>query len=470
MSQVVRTTLGCPHCGHSFPAVVEQIIDVGRDPQAKARFLSGRMNMITCPNCGHTMAVGTPLLYHDPNKELMIIHVPMELNISTEERERVVGDMAVRLTNDIPPERRKAYLLTPKQALTIPGMIDMILDADGVTAEVREAQRQKMQILNLFLQAGPTQWQALSQEQAQYIDAEFLQMLLVTAENAAETGKPQLAEALIMLYNFMLQNTPVGQEMVQAVQAQEEMVRAVAEELQALGDDMTREDLMQLVLSYVDSDERIQAIAGLMRPALDYQFFQDLTMRIEAETGEKRQKLEHLRERLLDTTSVIDQQTQAVLHRATDTLQIILNSEDIDAALQPRLDMIDDTFMAVLQANIQAAEERHDERTAERLQMVLQRVMEILRDSAPPQIKFINELMMMGTDEEAEAFITARAPEFGPELLDLMDAVAADLDESEQPEAAERIRRLSEVAARHVSATPRVPSAGAAHHHHGHEH
>jgi hypothetical protein len=468
MSQVVKTTLGCPRCGNNFQAIIEQIIDVGRDPQAKARFLSGRVNMVTCPSCGHTMAVGTPMLYHDPGKELMIIFVPMELNISTPERERVIGDLTRRAIDSIPQEQRKAYLLTPKQALTIPGMIDMILDADGVTAEMRDAQRQKMQVMNMFLQAGPDQWPGLIDEQAQVIDGEFLQMILVTAENAAETGKPQVAEALIMLYNFMVQNTPAGQELMRAAQAQEETVRAVAEELQAMGDDMSREDFLNLVLSYAGDEERIQAVAGLMRPALDYQFFQELTTRIDADDDEHRQDLERLRDQLLELTSLIDQQTQAVLQRAADNLRVILNSEDIDAAIRPRLDQIDDTFMAVLQANIQAAQQHNDERTAERLQLVLQKVMEILRDSAPPQLQFINEVMTTATDEEAQELIVARAPEFGPELIDLMDAVAADLDESEQPDAAARMRRLADIAVEHVGDAPRFPAEE--HHHHDHNH
>ena len=60
MSQVVRTMLTCPRCGQSFTGVVEQIADVDRDPQAKAAS-SGRVNQVTCPNCGFVMAVGTPL-------------------------------------------------------------------------------------------------------------------------------------------------------------------------------------------------------------------------------------------------------------------------------------------------------------------------------------------------------------------------------------------------------------------------
>ncbi|RPJ01765.1 MAG: hypothetical protein EHM39_02850 [Chloroflexi bacterium] len=469
MSQVVRTTLGCPRCGNNFQAVIEQVIDVGRDPQAKARFLAGRVNMVTCPNCGHTMAVGTPLLYHDPHKDLMIIYVPMELNVAPQERERIIGDMTRRLTDSIPQEQRRAYLLTPRQALTLPGMIDMILDADGITPEMREAQRHKMQVLNMFLQVGPDQWPGLLEEQGEHLDAEFLQMILVTAENAAETGKPQLAEALVAVYNFLIENTSAGQQLMEAAQQQEETVRAVAEELQAMGEDMTRDDLMNLIIRYADDDTRVQAIASLMRPALDYQFFQDLSTKIELRTGEERHKLEQLRARLLELLSIIDQQTQVVLQRAADTLRVILNSEDIDAAIHPRLDQIDDTFMAVLQANIQAANQHNDQATAERLQLVLQKVLEILQDSAPPHLRFINELMSMESDEDAHEMIVERGPEFGPELLDLMNAVAADLDESEQPDAADRMRRLADIAAEYVSDTPRFPAA-AADPRHRHEH
>jgi len=308
MSQVVRTTLTCPRCSHMFPAIIEQIIDVGRDPQAKARFLSGQVNMISCPNCGHTLAVGTPLLYHDPAKELLLIHVPMELNISPAERENVIGDLTRRVTNDIPPEQRKAYLLQPKQALTIPGMIDMILDADGITAEMREAQREKVRVMEMFLQVSPDEWPRMIEEQRAHINHEFFQLLLATAENAASTGKGAMAEALMQLYDYLIQNTAVGQEVIQAAQAQERTVREVAATLQEMGEDMTRDDFMALILDYADDDERLQAIVGLMRPALDYAFFQDLTARIDKATGDEKTWLSQLRERLVELTGVHCQQ------------------------------------------------------------------------------------------------------------------------------------------------------------------
>jgi len=456
MSQVVRTQITCPHCGQTFPAVVEQIIDVGRDPQAKARFLSGRTNMITCPNCGNTFAVGTPLVYHDPGKDLLLVYVPMELNINPTERERVIGDLTRRVTDSIKPENRRAYLLQPRQALTLPGMLDTILDADGITAEVREAQRDKMRVIESFLQVRPEQWPSLVEEHDAAIDHEFLQMVLATAENAAETGQEPMAEILLRLYNFLIEHSTVGQEVLRAAQAQEETVREVAAELEALGDAMTRENFTELVLRYAGDDERLQALVGLMRPALDYQFFQDLTARIDSAQDAERTRLEGLRTRLMELIGLIDRQTQQVLQRAADTLRVIVNSEDLDAAIRPRLDQIDDTFLAVLQANIQAARQKKDEATAARLEEVLHRVMEVLRESAPPQIKLINELMTAESDDAAQALIAQRAPRFGPELLQVMDAVVEDLEEGGQNDNAAKLRRFRDVAADYVQATPQM--------------
>lgn len=451
MSQVIRTSLSCPSCGVPFQAVVEQIIDVGRDPQAKARFLSGRVNMITCPSCGHTFAVGTPMVYHDPSKDMLIVYVPMQLAISAPERERVIGDLTRRVTESIPAERRRAYLLQPRQAMTLPGMIDMILEADGITAEMREAQREKLRVLEMFLQVRPDAWPGVVQEQEQHIDHEFLQMVLMQAENAAQTGHEEMAQGLIQVYNFLIDNTEIGREIAAEAQAQETVVREVAERLQEMGDQLTREQFLELVISYAGDDQRLQAVVGLMRPALDYQFFQQLTTRIESmPDGPERARLVALRERLSELAQIIDRQTQAVLQRAADTLRVILNSEDLDAAIRPRLHEIDDTFLAVLQANLQGARQQGDQRTFERLVQVQEKVLEVLQDVAPPQIKLINEMLNTASDEDAQALIASRAPHFGPELLELIDAIAADLDAHAQPQRAARLRALRPVVAGHI--------------------
>ncbi|HEX3052249.1 MAG TPA: CpXC domain-containing protein [Aggregatilineaceae bacterium] len=449
----MRTTLNCSRCGQTFPAIIEQIVDAGLDPQAKARFLSGRVNMVTCPNCGHTLAVGTPLMYHDPDKELLLVHVPMELNIAPQERERVIGDLTKRVMDSTPNEKRKGYLFQPKPVLTIPGMIDIILEADGITAEMRDAQREKMRVMEMFLQVRPDQWPQMLEEQGSVVDSEFFQMILLTAENAAQTGKEQMAQGLMYLYNFLIQNSEVGQQVMQAAEARDAAVHEMAEELQSYGDDLTRDEFFAIVLKYADDPDRIQALVGLMRPAFDYAFFQELSERIDQASGDEKAQLENLREQVLTLTSVVDQQTQAVLQRATDTLKVIMSAEDLDAAIRPRLEMVDDAFLAVLQANIQAAEQHNDERTAERLREVLAKTLSIMRESAPPEIRFIQDLMSAEDDATANELIETQASKFNGELLEIMEAIALDLEENGQDDNAERLRAMRDYAQGFVSAS-----------------
>src|SRR3954471_21040795 len=103
----MATQISCPNCGRPFSAVVEQIIDAGRDPQAKARLLAGRTNVVTCPNCGYQSMLTTPLIYHDPLKQLLIVYIPMELGLPKAEQDRLIGSLTNAVTNSLPAEQRK---------------------------------------------------------------------------------------------------------------------------------------------------------------------------------------------------------------------------------------------------------------------------------------------------------------------------------------------------------------------------
>ncbi len=66
---------------------------------------------------------------------------------------------------------------------------------------------------------------------------------------------------------------------------QEAEVAAAAESLKQLGQDLTRERLLELLIQAPGPD-RVLALAGLARPALDYAFFQLLSDRIDTAPGD----------------------------------------------------------------------------------------------------------------------------------------------------------------------------------------
>jgi hypothetical protein len=436
----------CPNCRQPFSAILEQVIDVQRDPQAKARLLAGRTNLVTCPHCGYQSMVSTPLVYHDANKELLLIYVPMELNLPRQEQERLIGSMSNAIISGLPQEQRKGYLLTPKTMLSLQGMIELILEKDGITKEVIEAQRAKMRLVETFLQTDPDTLPELVQQNDNKIDEEFFAIMAATAEAALANGRRDVAEQTLMLRERLLELSTVGQDLLRRANAQEAAIQEVADALNALGERASYDDLVNVALQFAGDDEKLQVLVGLTRQTFDYEFFQNLAKRIDQAKGDERATIVALRDRLLELTSMVDQQNEAVIKQAADTLRAIANSPDLDTAIMERLEILDDTFLAVLSANIQAAEQAKDVDTAARLKTIFEKVVGILQEAAPPAIKFINELMQQPDLDAARSTLQSRAQEFGPELIQWMDMLSQDLAARGNEAAIQKLAQLREVA------------------------
>lgn len=116
----IRTN--CPRCKSPVVADVEQLFDMNVDPQAKQRLLGGSANMIHCPTCGYEGMLSTPIVYHDPEKELLLTFFPSEMGLPLNEQEKLIGPLINQVMNRLPVEKRKAYLLRPQSMLTFQTM------------------------------------------------------------------------------------------------------------------------------------------------------------------------------------------------------------------------------------------------------------------------------------------------------------------------------------------------------------
>ncbi len=420
-------SITCPNCQRPFATQIHQIIDVGRDPSAKARLLSGQNNTAVCPHCGYRLAIGTPLLYHDPAKQLLLVYVPMELGLPQAEQERVIGGLMKALMDGIPNEQRRGYLFQPRPVLSMQGLIEAILEADGVTPEMLAAQRAKARLVETFLQADSDALPDLVAQHDDTIDMEFFQIISAAAQNALQAGREDMARHIMDVRDRLMALSTAGRQAIKELELQEQAIQDVAQALTELGQEATREDFLDLVIGFADDDQRLQALVGLQFPLFDYAFFQELAGRIEqADDGEKT-RLETLRDRLLELASLIRQRQEMVVRAATRVLRDILSSEDMDAAIRRNLPLIDETFLMVLLANIGAAEDKKDVQASARLKQVYDRVLEVLDESAPPELRFINELLQQPSVEEARALVDARAAGLGQELLQYMDMLMQDL-------------------------------------------
>jgi hypothetical protein len=184
---------------------------------------------------------------------------------------------------------------------------------------------------------------------------------------------------------------------------------------------------------------------------MDYTFFLALTEKINAaqEEGksEEVQRLRDLRAKILEFQEKYDAKVAAVLQRAADLLREILQSQDREATVREHLGEIDDTFFAILSANIAQAEEMGQKKIANDLRQVGDLILGLLQESAPPEIKLINQLMQAEHPKGTKKILEENATHITPELIKVMDFMVEDLKRSEHSEAAQHLSDIRTQAA-----------------------
>lgn len=438
MQNQPQTVIRCSSCGQPFNAQVRAVIDASNDPQGKALLLNGQLNAVKCPHCNNPNSIVSALLYHDSSKELLIAYVPMELNLNKDQQERIVGD----LMKSLPKDNFKGYMFNPKRTLTMQGLIEMVLEADGITQEMMAAQRERVRLIQQMVDAPDAQLPGLVKEHDSKIDLQFFQTFSLMAQRMADSGQMELAKRIVMVQTRIADLSTFGQTMQQQQQAQAQAVEEVAAEIEKLGDQATRQDFMGLAMKYMHDDDRLQALVGIARPAFDEQFFNELTEAIGKAPADEREDLEILRDSLNHLIAQVDRQSQMQVQNAVNLLQAMLGTPDLDAIIEDNLPLIDDTFMAVLSANIQEMDRRGETNASMRLKQIYQRVVTIMQAHMQPELVFVNELLSVDSDDQARQLLNEHARSFGEPLLEVMDAVGEVLNAQGQETL---VKRLSEL-------------------------
>jgi hypothetical protein len=435
--------VACPNCNNRFVSPVLTIIDVGQNPDAKTLFLSGQLNIAVCPQCGHAGMLSTPIVYHDPEQELLFTYLPPELGLPESEQQRIIGDMTNHLMSVLPAEQRKGYLLRPRSFLRLEGMIEAVLEADGITSEMLEAQRAKTTLLNRLLHASSDDArQLIAQENEDQIDYEFFQILTLNIELAQANGQAETVQQLLGLRKQLLDWTSAGRE----VAAREEAIKE-------LGTKVTREGLLEKLVDAALAGEqaKVETMVAMARPAIDYIFYQELTGRIEtaqqAGNTQEAGTLKALRQSILDLTAEIDAEVQRAREAAIQLLQKILQSDDLEKAVLANLDQIDDLFMSALAMNLQTAEQTGQSADVEKLRQVSEIIMGLIQESQPPEIQFINRLLTAEYPDGTQALLDENHEQVNAQLLEIMRLVAEDLEQSGREQVAQHLAQIREQAA-----------------------
>lgn len=426
------TPATCSRCGHQFGATAERILDLEKDPTAKTRLLSGRVNVARCPACGAEGALNLPFVYHDRSKELLLAYMPPSFGANEAERQKVLGDLTNAVMNSLPPEHRKAYLFQPKMFFTMQSMAETILQADGVTKEMMDAQRARVDLINEMLQArDPSAFQQVLDQNRDKIDYDFFQTLAASAEAAQVNGQERVAQALNSLSLRLMQQfgLPVGEEIA-------------GEGSKGL---LSREGLVSL-LREAQEDEDFRTLVSIGRPLMDYTFFQEITTQMEAaktkgdEATAKR--LSDMRARIVQVAEEMDAASKQIINQATSLLSGALRAEDPETYLREHLDEMSEAFFVVLSANLNAAERDGHPEWATKMEQIGDIAIRLIQEAAPPEIQLLNRLLAAPYPDGTQQILQENAAMLTSELLDAMSLIADDLVRQGNLPAADKVKKV----------------------------
>ncbi|GAB4501008.1 MAG: CpXC domain-containing protein [Anaerolineales bacterium] len=433
-----QTQIACPRCRQPISANVEQLFDVTNDPAAKQRLLGRTSNYAHCPQCGFEGPLSTPMVYHDNEKELLLTYFPAELGLPVNEQEKLIGPLISQVTNKLPPEKRKAYLLRPQSFLTFQSFMEKILEKDGITKEMLDEQQKRLNLLQRLLQASAPDVRAeiVKQEKA-LLDEAFFAIFNRLIESALAQGQQQTAQAMGVIQQELLDQTEYGQK----IKGQFEELEAAVKTLQELGQGLTREKLLDVFLE-APSNDRLKALVSLTRNGLDYSFFQMLTERLEKAKPDEKQRLEALRETLLDFVNQMDKALEEQMKQAETLIEQILAAPDVAQATAQNLQHFNDEIVGqVLEAKLREASQKKDTARMEKLQ---QMVLVLQQANTPPEMELIQQLVDAPSEAVMEKILQANEKMVSEELTGMFGSLMQQVESqaAQNPEAAELLTRL----------------------------
>lgn len=435
----------CPRCKQPIIADVQLLFDVNTDPTAKQKLLGNATNVSRCQACGYEGLISSPIVYHDPEKELLLTYFPPELGLPINEQEKQIGPLINQVVNALPTEKRKGYLFQPSTMFTYQSLIDRILEADGITKEMIEAQQKRISLIQrlLSLPNADDRLTVIKQEEA-VVDGEMFTLLSTLIQSTAAQGDEANAKVLNQLQAEMLNSTEVGKKLLADSKETQEALKELDK---ANKEGLTREKLLD-VLSMVKSETSLATLVSLTRSGLDYQFFQILSERIEKEADAEKDKLTHLRDRLLDLTRKIDQEVKKRLETAANLLETILKEDNVEASIEKHAIEIDEFFTQAVQVEFEKA---HSEDNLQRMEKI-QKVVAILDKltAPPPELEFIQKLLEVENDEERKKILAENEAMITNDFLQTINSIIAESESrNQQPEMVEALKDIYKLALRH---------------------
>lgn len=433
-----KTQTTCPTCRQPVVVEIQQLFDLVQDPQAKQKLLSNAVNVMHCPSCGYQGMVSVPIVYHDPDKELLLTFFPPNLNAPLNEQEKQIGPLINRVMSSLPQEKRKAYLLQPQSMFTYQTLIEKILEADGITKEMLEEQQKRIKLLEKLITSPKEGRMQIIKDNEELFDISFFTLFSRIVQSTIAQGDESSKQELIEIQQLLFENSKVGKDLY----GQAKETEAALKMLQEAGKDgLTREKLLDVIIK-LNSDVGLSTVVSYVRSGLDYAFFQSLSEKIDQTSDEaEKKKLTSLREKLLAMTDEIDKRLQTEFENSKARLEKIIQAENIEAEIMKDVDSINEIFVQNLEAELSLARKKGD---LDRLNKLEQVMIVIEKISSPPEgVKLLESLLDAKSDDEFDRLLDEHKEEINEEFLSLINNVVAQTEnQPSQKEINEKLKNI----------------------------
>ena len=239
----------------------------------------------------------------------------------------------------------------------------------------------------------------------------------------------------------LMTETAVGRRMEQ----QQIAVHKLSREAKQQGG-LTPAMLVKHIIANQEQPHVVNALVLAGQGALQYEFFSLLTAEIEKieKSGNKAsaERLTALRANLLKLYEGMQEQSRGMLKEALNTRDNSLAAPHKEQALIENAEKIDETFMSVLVARMNEAEQKNDIPQFQALNEVHGLIYAQMERTLPPHVQLLNELVRSESPEEQAELLNENADFVSEDLLRLIDQVMEQAGEQGQDDLNGRLQSV----------------------------
>ncbi len=415
--------VNCPRCQSPVPVAVVNFIDAEMQPVLKNQLIANQLNTGMCAACGAPVMLAVPLVYHDASHQFCFVHIPQQLLNTAQniEIEQFVGNVTNMLMKNLPPEAPKGYLLAPRRFLSNQTLIEAVLEGDGITKEMIDAQRKRVDIigalLDAMLESDAALATAYSTHQAD-IDEEFMATLAAFIEASQMSADPNGLTQLSALQSKLLQF--------------------------AGGEATLAYEILIDKLVAAESDDAIKALVDSHQEIIDYTFFDVLTNRAksaaEADDTALAEQLTTLRDQVMRIFEELQARLEVAYRRAGEILDAIYHAEDLEAAITDHLAELDDIFDVMVDGQRTMAARAGDQQAAARLQHIAELTIAVKEAALTPEERTCRALI---NSDNPTKYIRENISDITGAVVKRLNELAEEYTGKGNEDTAERVRKIA---------------------------